>query len=141
VRYFALVNKLCDDIAKSFATSRSALEVAFFKLIIEKIVEDGIRMTAENADEIDRNLSAGCKGTLSVLEAKNLRMDLPESFRGKMNAYGAERAIEGFVDENWFIYRGKGRIEIGARTYMELPELLNRSGMEEMPQIVTHLSR
>mmetsp|Transcript_35544 Transcript_35544/g.69992 ORF Transcript_35544/g.69992 Transcript_35544/m.69992 type:complete len:219 (+) Transcript_35544:138-794(+) len=143
VRYYALVNKLCDDVAKSFATSRGALEVAYFKLILEKIVEDG---NSRDGDEPGTSrqsnyFAAGCKGFITELDIKNLRTDLPDPHRGKLSAYAAERTMRSFVSEEWLVPRGNGSLQIGPRTYMELPELLNQYGLDDIPQIIVHLSR
>jgi hypothetical protein len=158
VKYHAIINTQCDDIAKqhSFEKAYTAHERAFVRLMMQRFVE---------------------QDTLKRKDCINLRSELDHGFKLKLE--DAERLIQLLLDEKWLRVstrsqqdenddeeeededlEGGGRsqrrrqsqkkrhrresvqneLELAPRAYMELSHYLSNLGLdpEDMPQILFH---
>ena len=119
IRYHALINKITDEAAKStFMTAtalsnplhgpsvRSPHEMAYLRLIIERIVERGMELD-ENAGGNSGGgggVGAGCRGTLGRIDVLNLRNDLEGPHEKSIGAAGqAEHVVSSLVAEGWLV--------------------------------------
>jgi Nse1 non-SMC component of SMC5-6 complex len=157
VKYHAVVNTQCDEVAKqhSFEKAYSAHERAFVRLLIQTLVEEG---------------------TLKRKDCINLRSTLDKGFKLKLEE--AERLVQILLDEEWLRVSARqegsdeeeddedddeggatqsskkrqkkrrrresvqNKLELAPRTYMELSHYLSNLGLdpEEMPQFLFHRS-
>jgi len=102
----------------------------------------------------------GCEGSMSRMELINLRMELSGPHKDKLSISQVELIIENLEAEGWLVpvlslegderqvrrktssdgEAGPDRLQIGPRTYMELPDFLCQIGMDEksLPQIILY---
>ena len=113
VRYHAVVNKVADPASKStFMTATAASaphhsanvrtphEMAYLRLIVEKIVERGMDMDETGGAEGVGAGSRGCLGRISVL---NLRNELEGPHEGKVGLAQAQHALSCLIGEKWLV--------------------------------------
>jgi len=105
----------------------------------------------------------GCEGTMSRMDMINLRTELKGPHKDKLTISQVERIIDTLEVERWLVPapsfgggktpNGRKRrkssgnktteltwLQIGPRTYMELPEFLSEIGLEKgrLPQFISH---
>ncbi|KAI1795761.1 Nse1 non-SMC component of SMC5-6 complex-domain-containing protein [Ganoderma leucocontextum] len=95
---YAVVNRKGDEVAQ-MATDYSALEIAYFKAVLEQI------MLAPN--------EAFCVSSLAALREVN-------SLKSNMTKSQAEAALHSFVAKGWLIKSRRGRYSLSTRTVLEL---------------------
>jgi len=141
VRYHGVVNKVADEAAKLYAApGRTVHEVALFRLLLERIVASGKDMQV-NEEEDGKISGVGCAGVVALNDAVGLRLELTGAHRNKLTATQADAAIGSFLRDKWLLQKQSGRqlfLMVGARTYMELPDLLTDLGVERLPQIIVN---
>ena len=112
-RYHAVANKVADPASKStFMTATAASaphhsanirtphEMAYLRLIVEKIVERGMDMDEAGGAEGVGAGSRGCLGRISVL---NLRNELEGPHEGKVSLAQAQHALSCLIGEKWLV--------------------------------------
>ncbi|KAG7363433.1 Nse1 non-SMC component of SMC5-6 complex [Nitzschia inconspicua] len=155
VKYHAVVNTQCDDVAKqySFEKAFTAHERAFIRLLMQRMVEEG---------------------TMKRKDCINLRSTLTKGF--KLSLDDAERMVQILLDEEWLRVSARQensddeeeeedgendepsqssrkrqkkklrresvqiKMELAPRSFMELSHYLSDLGLEEedMPQFLFH---
>jgi hypothetical protein len=184
VLYHAVVNLDADDVAKAAATpafAKSPHDMAYIRLVFEKLIDKFNESTEappvddEEQDETHgkkkkRSSSSrqgmGCQSALSRIDMVNLRLNLPDAHKNKLNILQVEKLlkvmqIEGWLtvahvdddDDNRQSIGGNKRkstssetskeakhLKIGPRAYLELPDLLKDLGLERqhIPQCILH---
>uniref|UniRef100_A0A7S2U5Q5 Non-structural maintenance of chromosomes element 1 homolog n=1 Tax=Attheya septentrionalis TaxID=420275 RepID=A0A7S2U5Q5_9STRA len=128
IRHHAVVNA---DPKASFLPYKQAHELAFIRLLLEKIIA-----------------GMNDKSPLSRMDAVNLRTELTGDHANKLSIDLAEQVLDQLESEKWLTSeddktnqrRNKSHILIGPRTYMELTDLLTELGLEResMPQFIIH---
>ncbi len=99
VKYHAVVNRSNDTIAQQ---SGSPLchggphELAYFRLVFEKLVERGLENESASA-------SVGCSGVMSRMELINLRTELGGPHKDKLTISQTEVALEMLEREGWIV--------------------------------------
>ena len=169
-RYHAIVNRDDDVIAKingnpSMMKGRGVHEMALFRLVLERIIETNMS-TPEESESAKIVRGAGCQASLPRMELLNLRTQLTGPHANKMDISQTEKAISLFESEGWLApavglpnddndvsQKSKKRkrqnrdrfneanyLQIGPRTYMELPEMLTNLGLDRelLPQFILH---
>ena len=75
-------------------------QMAYFRLVIEKIVEKGI----EDLEEGNSSSAAvGCPGAMNRMELINLRTDMTGSHKDKLSILQTEQALETLENEGWLV--------------------------------------
>ena len=104
-KYHAIVNRSNDNVAKSHAFPLSKggpHEMAYFRLVIEKIVERGVELLEEGGG--GSNASAvGCPGALNRMELINLRTEMEGNHKDKLSITATENALQLLEDEGWLV--------------------------------------
>ncbi|TBU50898.1 Nse1 non-SMC component of SMC5-6 complex-domain-containing protein [Dichomitus squalens] len=99
---YAVVNRKGDEIAQ-MATDYSALEIAYFKAVLEQI------MLAPN--------ESFCVSSLAALREVN-------SLKSNMTKSQAEATLHSFVAKGWLVKSRRGRYSLSTRTILELQTYL-----------------
>lgn len=114
VRYHAVVNKVTDPASKStFMTATAASaphhsanirtphEMAYLRLIVEKIIERGMDM--DEAGGGAEGVGAGSRGCLGRISVLNLRNELEGPHEGKVSLAQAQHALSCLIGEKWLV--------------------------------------
>mmetsp|Transcript_10554 Transcript_10554/g.22886 ORF Transcript_10554/g.22886 Transcript_10554/m.22886 type:complete len:324 (+) Transcript_10554:83-1054(+) len=105
VKYHAVVNRSNDAVAKAHAfplVRGGPHEMAYFRLVLERIVERGAEMLEEGSDGAAASAAgAGCPGSLSRMELINLRTEMDGNHRDKLTIRQTEKALEVLEEEGW----------------------------------------
>ncbi|XP_071690301.1 uncharacterized protein [Rutidosis leptorrhynchoides] len=106
--YYGVINTVADDQSK-LGTKYSVPQIAFYKGIIEAIVQD-----------------ATAQGTISNIEALNIRLEnqstlsqVPPALRN-FSMSQKEKAIQEFVQDQWLCDTTNGNIGLGIRSFLDL---------------------
>ncbi|KAI0807463.1 Nse1 non-SMC component of SMC5-6 complex-domain-containing protein [Fomes fomentarius] len=102
---YAVVNRKGDEIAQ-MATEYSALEITYFKAVIEQI------MLAPN--------ESFCVSSLAALREVN-------SLQSSMTKSQAEATLNSFVAKGWLVKSRRGRYSLSTRTILELQSYLRQT--------------
>lgn len=115
--YYGVVNKVADEHAK-LGTQYSLPQIAFFKAVIEAILQD----------------QSG-KGRISNIEALNIRLDcqvkqesqgdpgqVPLAFK-QFSMAQKEKTLEDLLKNRWLCTTEEGKIGLGIRAFLELRSL------------------
>lgn len=162
-RYHAVVNRRADDISKHWgAYTKTPHEIAFIKLILQRIVESEYdEKDEEDEEEKNRRVKRGMgsSGKMHKIDLINLRNELDDVHKQKITLIDAERSLMAFCREGWLVSAfnqseennndsntGGNNSErpffkIGPRTYMELPGFMEKilpMGAESLPQFILH---
>jgi len=103
VKYHAIVNRSNDQIARSYAFPPSKggpHELAYFRLVIEKIVERGMELIEEDGQSA---AGVGCPGAMNRMELINLRTEMDGAHRDKLTIAQTEDALESLEGEGWIV--------------------------------------
>ncbi|KAJ3763459.1 Nse1 non-SMC component of SMC5-6 complex-domain-containing protein [Lentinula raphanica] len=111
-KLFALVNRKDDELAQ-LATDYSAVEIAFFKAVVEQI------MLARNESYSVSSLAA-----LREVSAGKEKINLTKS--------QAEVLLGSFVASGWLLRSKRGRYSLGPRSLLELSPYLKSTYAEEI---------
>mmetsp|Transcript_3650 Transcript_3650/g.7076 ORF Transcript_3650/g.7076 Transcript_3650/m.7076 type:complete len:328 (+) Transcript_3650:245-1228(+) len=117
IRYHALINKVTDEASKStFMTAtalsnplhgpsvRSPHEMAYLRVIIERIVERGMELDDDAAaGGSGSGVGAGCRGSLGRIAVLNLRDDLEGPHEKTISVGQAEHVVSSLVAEGWLV--------------------------------------
>ena len=130
-KYHAIINQHADAVAKqAFSHSFNPHERSMIRLILEKLVTDGVDTPCQRKDLV------------------NLRAELVEPY--KLTLQGAEHVVETLVQEQWLVVSEsatqsrrdsmQATLQLGPRSYLELSHLLTDLGLpqEELPQFIFH---
>jgi hypothetical protein len=156
-RYHAVINQHADDIAKkSFQTagdnaakkwnaiSRTPSEHEYIRQVLQCLVERGGQEDANEND--DKLLSSYAAPRLDLINLKN---GLKAPY--KLNIEDAEQCLANLLAEQWLVVSKsnsdkkrqrresvKTKIELGPRSFLELPQLLAEFGIpkDELPQTI-----
>jgi hypothetical protein len=110
IRYHCITNNTNDNIAKNSAypiSKGGPHEMAYFRLVLERIVERGNEIL--HNDDDDNNVSStasggvGCPGMLNKMELINLRTELDEGHKDKLSIEMTELALQCLIDEKWLV--------------------------------------
>ena len=130
-KYHAVVNLHADDeIAKiSFMQILPPVDREYIRKVLEALVQDD-------------------NGTTNRMSLINLRNDLDPKF--KITIQDAERCLDMMISEHWLGFNedkenrraslNKTEYVIGPRSYLELRQLLEDFGLEDLPQCIYHRS-
>jgi len=115
--YYGVVNKVADEHAK-LGTQYSLPQIAFFKAVIEAILQD----------------QSG-KGQISNIEALNIRLDsqvkqesqgdpgqVPSAFK-QFSMAQKDKTLEDLLKNRWLCATEEGKIGLGIRAFLELRSL------------------
>lgn len=129
-RYHAFVNRVNDKPAELYgAFNKTPHEVALFKVILEKLIEQGKEGEEDSEEEEDDNDDddddssnnegkrravkaktnksgggvTGCTGYLSVMDMLALRSELTDAHEGKLTLQQTQDAIDKFIQEKWLV--------------------------------------
>ena len=100
VKYHALVNRSNDTIAQQSASPlshRGPHELAYFRLVLEKIVERGLD------DDAGNTVNVGCTGAMSRMDLINLRTEMEGPHKEKLTIAQTEMALEMLEREGWVV--------------------------------------
>lgn len=152
--YHCVVNKKPDKISEKNACSGITLltphTLAYLKLILGKMLDRMNNNNTESGDDDDDDEQEGEKEQDWIeIDLINLRNELPEQHKKKINLEEAELALQCFKCEKLLVVnpssggrsggRSGKRLKIGPRVYMELPEFMtNFIGEDDMPQLVVY---
>jgi len=75
-------------------------QMAYFRLVIEKIVEKGIEVLDEGNNS---SAAVGCPGAMNRMELINLRTDMTGSHKDKLSILQTEQALETLENEGWLV--------------------------------------
>jgi hypothetical protein len=109
IRYHCITNNANDNIAKNSAypiSKGGPHEMAYFRLVLERIVERGNEILNNDDDD---NVSSttpggvGCPGMLNKMELINLRTELDEGHKDKLSIEMTELALQCLIDEKWLV--------------------------------------
>ena len=120
VRYHAVVNKVADPASKStFMTATAASaphhssnvrtphEMAYLRLIVEKIIERGMDLdvaaAAGSGSGGAEGVGAGSRGCLGRISILNLRNELEGPHEGKVSLAQAQHALACLIGEKWLV--------------------------------------
>ena len=104
-KYHAIVNRSNDNVAQSHAFPLSKggpHEMAYFRLIIEKIVENGLELL-EAGGGGSNGAAVGCPGALNRMELINLRTEMEGNHKDKLNIAQVENALDLMENEGWLV--------------------------------------
>ena len=108
IRYHCITNNTNDNIAKNSAypiSKGGPHEMAYFRLVLERIVERGNEIL--NNDDDDNVTTTpggvGCPGMLNKMELINLRTELDEGHKDKLSIEMTELALQCLIDEKWLV--------------------------------------
>ncbi|KAM5533290.1 hypothetical protein V8D89_013067 [Ganoderma adspersum] len=107
---YAVVNRKGDEVAQ-MATDYSALEIAYFKAVLEQI------MLAPN--------ESFCVSSLAALREVN-------SLKSSMTKTVAEATLNSFVAKGWLMKSRRGRYSLSTRTILELQTYLRTTYENEV---------
>ncbi|KAI0748240.1 Nse1 non-SMC component of SMC5-6 complex-domain-containing protein [Daedaleopsis nitida] len=107
---YAVVNRKGDEVAQ-MATEYSALEIAYFKAVLEQI------MLAPN--------ESFCVSSLAALREVN-------SLQSAMTKSQAETTLHSFVAKGWLVKSRRGRYSLSTRTILELQSYLRSTYESEV---------
>lgn len=117
IKYHAIVNRSNDDVAQNYAAARTSLgphELAFFRKVLEKLVECGNEFLAEHEEQQQQQQQqgsrkrnrvpvVGCIGVLNKMDLINLRTELEGHHHGKLSIAQTEMALEIMESEGWLV--------------------------------------
>ncbi|RPD80190.1 hypothetical protein L226DRAFT_550275 [Lentinus tigrinus ALCF2SS1-7] len=109
---YAVVNRKGDEIAQ-MATEYNALEIAYFKAVVEQI------MLAPN--------ESFCVSSLAALREVN-------TLKSNMTKSQAEATLSSFVAKGWLVKSRKGRFSLSTRTMLELQTYLRSTYESEITE-------
>jgi len=129
-RYHAFVNRLNDTPARLYgAFNKNPHEIAFFKILLEKLIEKGNVLNEDDAEQSkDEDEDAGensgrrgrkrtskskksastaavtgCRGYLSFMDMLALRSELIGPHEGKLSLSQCQEALEKIIQEKWLV--------------------------------------
>ena len=169
-KYFAVVNSTRDDVSTALASklTKSPHELAYIRLILEKIVESSNQELLqeqeeekeneeENSDDerkkrrrLNRTRGIGCIASLSRMDLINLRTELTGHHQNKLTIQQSDNCLASLEAEGWLVecikgsrrksMGGSSNLQLGPRAYMEFPEFLVKVGLERdhLPQFILH---
>ena len=106
VKYHAIVNRSNDDFAKSYAFQPAMggpHEMAFFRLVLEKIVERGVENIESGSIAATSDSAVGCPGALNRMDVINLRLEMEGAHKDKLSIRETERALEMLQEQKWLV--------------------------------------
>ena len=142
--YHCVINKKSDKISEKNGciglSNMTPHALAFLKLILSKMFQSklGSNIDEEDDDEDDND------GSMTEIDLINLKQELPDQHKKKINLEDAELAIHTFKREKLLVYIRKKssnekRLTIGPKVYMELSDFVkNFIGENDMPQLVIY---
>lgn len=109
--YHTIVNCDPDDVAKSNANptfTKSPHELAFFRLILERLIEKDTSSSSSNSDSTQssrrgRHGSSGCNAFMSRMDMINLRLDLTGAHKDKLNITQVEHVVDLLETQGWLV--------------------------------------
>ncbi|KAM0006331.1 putative transcription factor C2H2 family [Helianthus debilis subsp. tardiflorus] len=106
--YYGVINTVADEQSK-LGTKYSVPQIAFYKGIIEAIVQD-----------------TTARGTISNIEALNIRLEnqvgsseIPPALKNFSMSH-KEKAIHEFIQDQWLCASSDGNIGLGVRSFLDL---------------------
>lgn len=155
VRYYAIVNKFPDEVAKHcFSSHGTPNEACFIRHILEQFAS---LASSDNND--DDNTTPPAMARSKIINSRNDMVD-NDNKNIKITLPQAETIVDKLLDEKWLMYeqqqdggtsggqrqrqrhRGSNtsKIVLAPRTYLELSYFLESSGMEQddLPQLIYH---
>lgn len=111
--YYGVVNNVADE-QSTLGTKYSVPQIAFYKAVIESIVQD-----------------ATANGSISCIEALNIRLEnliqggqgsqsqVPAAFKN-FSMSQKEKALNDLVRDQWLCYTANGNIGLGIRSFLDL---------------------
>jgi len=106
IRYHCITNNTNDNIAKVSAypiSKGGPHEMAYFRLVIERIVERGNEILNDDDSPTSSSSSVGCPGMLNKMELINLRTELDDGHKDKLSIEMTELALQCMIDEKWLV--------------------------------------
>ena len=107
IRYHCITNNTNDNIAKVSAypiSKGGPHEMAYFRLVIERIVERGNEiLNDDDSPPTSSSSSVGCPGMLNKMELINLRTELDDGHKDKLSIEMTELALQCMIDEKWLV--------------------------------------
>mmetsp|Transcript_21215 Transcript_21215/g.31868 ORF Transcript_21215/g.31868 Transcript_21215/m.31868 type:complete len:304 (+) Transcript_21215:102-1013(+) len=112
--YHSIVNCDSDEVAKTASNptfTKSPHEFAFFRLLLEKFIEEDIQSGSNGDTGEDRDTSfsssntsgKGCKSRMSRIDMINARNDLTGPHEGKVTIAQAESVLDLLEVQGWFV--------------------------------------
>lgn len=133
VTYVGIANTAADA-ASSMVTRYSALQVAYFRAIVEAIAEDPDH-TIGSKDAINLGLSVACLDVgnshvdgVSTQPATSQVQGHPADAK-KMTMSEKQAAIERMVEDGWLMKTSDGHVALGPRSGMEIQPFLDSLGV------------
>lgn len=115
-RFHCITNNTHDNIAQVSAypiSKGGPHEMAYFRLVIERIIERGNEIILNDDDDDNNNHNnvstagggggVGCPGMLNKMELINLRTELDEGHKDKLSIEMTELALQCLIDEKWLV--------------------------------------
>ena len=105
VRYHAVVNRSNDTIAQQYASPVShggPHEMAYIRLVLEKLVERGIELIEEDLGGRCQG-GVGCPGVLNRMDLINLRTEMAGVHKDKLTIGQTEAALEMLERQGWLV--------------------------------------
>ncbi|XP_068663448.1 uncharacterized protein [Aristolochia californica] len=112
--YYGVVNNVADEQSK-LGTKYTAVQIAFYKAVLEAIVQDGTAL-----------------GCISNIEALNLNLEnqigqgsqdgpfhIPSTFRN-LTMSQKEKTLEDLIRDQWLCLTSNGNIGLGVRSFLDL---------------------
>lgn len=107
VKYHAIVNRSNDGFAQSYAfplaNGGGPHEMAYFRLVLEKIVERGVENIEGGSNAAASGSKVGCPGALNRMELINLKLEMEGVHKDKLSIRQTELALEMLEEEKWLV--------------------------------------
>lgn len=107
IKYHAIVNRSNDALAQSYAfppaKGGGPHEMAYFRLVLEKIVERGLENIEDGSNAAASESGVGCPGALSRMELINLKLEMEGAHKDKLSISQTERALEMLEEQKWLV--------------------------------------
>ncbi|KAG8370881.1 hypothetical protein BUALT_Bualt13G0029500 [Buddleja alternifolia] len=116
--YYGVINNISDDQSK-FGTKYTVPQIAFYKGIVEAIVQDAeARGSISNTDALNIRLDMQVHGVTDP-QSQGGPTHIPPAFKNFSMSH-KEKALEQLVKDQWLCSVPDGKIGLGVRSFLDL---------------------
>ncbi|VFR02890.1 unnamed protein product [Cuscuta campestris] len=115
--YYGVVNNVSDDQSK-LGTKYSVPQIAFYKAMIEAIVQDGAEGSISKIQAINIRLENQVLNDSSS-QSQTESTQVPAAFRN-FSMSQKEKTIEELVGDSWLCLTSDGKVGLGVRSFLDL---------------------
>ncbi|KAL6195853.1 hypothetical protein ACLB2K_031470 [Fragaria x ananassa] len=114
--YYGVVNNVSDEESK-LGTTYSVAQIAFYKAIIEAIVQEAAQGTISSSDALNLRLENQVNiGTSSQSQGQ---FHIPAALKN-FSMSQKEKTLDEFVRDKWLSFTAEGHVGLGVRSFLDL---------------------